>query len=753
MRARLLLPVSVSNGTITVAMADPLDADAREAVARATGKRVEVLAGTEEGIREAIEISFGDSSSSMDRIVEAVADDAAEAPTGDERVERLIGVASEAPIIRLVNFILARAIERGASDIHLEPYEKVLRVRYRIDGVLEDVESPPRRLQTAVVSRVKIMSRLNIAESRLPQDGRVKLRIGGQEVDFRVSTIPTLYGESVVIRILDQASVPLDMGTLGFSPETLGAFRPMVSMPYGMVLVTGPTGSGKTTTLYAALQEIRSGERKIITIEDPVEYQVPGVIQIQVKPQIGLTFASGLRSIVRQDPDVILVGEIRDRETAEIAIHSALTGHMVLSTLHTNDAAGAVTRLLEMGVEEYLLPSCLMGILAQRLVRTICGKCSVPREVSRAFREEVVRETGSFPEGELRIGKGCEACGGTGYRGRAGIFELLPVTEGVKELILSRADAGRDPGEGGLGRDAAAAGRRVGEGAARGHHDRGSPPRHAGGVSGMAVFGYRATDASGEGRRRGDRRGRGARRPWTGCGRWASSRSASGRRPPRGRARRSRPGRGRARPGRTSCRSSRGSRRSWPRGSRWTARWRCWRSCSAAAPMGSVSAYLLREVRGGSSLSDAMRKAPGVPFSRFLVQMVEAGQSTGRLEEALDQAYRYMDRVREFRSNLLGVAAVPRDPAGRVAALRGPARGVRRPALRGGVRLLRGSCCRCRPACCWRASGFLRDYGLWLGAAARRSLTCWPAWALAAAGDAQGLGPRQDDVAPGGRRR
>jgi general secretion pathway protein E len=448
LRARLILPVAFSNGTITVAMADPLDVDAREAVARATGKHVVVLAGTEEEIREAIEKSFGDSSSSMDRIVEAVADESAEAATGDERVEQLIGVASEAPIIRLVNFILARAIERGASDIHLEPYEKTLRVRYRIDGVLEDVEAPPRRLQTAVVSRIKIMSRLNIAENRLPQDGRVKLRIGGQEVDFRVSTVPTLYGESVVIRILDQASVPLNMETLGFSPDTLAAFRPMVSMPYGMVLVTGPTGSGKTTTLYAALQEIRTGERKIITIEDPVEYQIPGVIQIQVKPQIGLTFASGLRSIVRQDPDVILVGEIRDRETAEIAIHSALTGHMVLSTLHTNDAAGAVTRLLEMGVEEYLLPSCLMGILAQRLVRMICGKCSVPREVSRALREEVVRETGSFPEGELRIGKGCEACGGTGYRGRAGIFELLPVTEGVKDLILSRADSGAIRAEG-----------------------------------------------------------------------------------------------------------------------------------------------------------------------------------------------------------------------------------------------------------------------------------------------------------------
>jgi general secretion pathway protein E len=441
MRARLVVPVQLSDGTLTVVMADPLDADAREAVARATGKRVEVLAGTEEEVRETIEKAYGESTSSMERIVEQVSDEAP-GSTAEEKVEQLIGVASEAPIIRLVNFIMARAIERGASDIHMEPYEKALRIRYRIDGILEDVESPPRRLQTAIVSRVKIMARLNIAENRLPQDGRVKLRIGGKAIDFRVSTVPTLYGESVVIRILDQSSVPLNMETLGFSPGTLQSFRPMVSAPYGMVLVTGPTGSGKTTTLYAALQEIKTAERKIITIEDPVEYQVPGVIQIQVKPQIGLTFASGLRSIVRQDPDVILVGEIRDRETAEIAIHSALTGHMVLSTLHTNDAAGAVTRLLEMGVEEYLLPSCLMGVLAQRLVRTICEECSASREVPQALREDVLRETGSFPEGKLRIGRGCEACAGSGYRGRSGIFELLPVTEAVKELVLSRADAG-----------------------------------------------------------------------------------------------------------------------------------------------------------------------------------------------------------------------------------------------------------------------------------------------------------------------
>ena len=442
LRARLLVPVSLDDGTLVVAMADPLDAEAREAVAKATGRRVVVLAGTEEEVRETIEKMYGESGSSMERLVEQVGEEGEEIRTEGEDVERLIGVASEAPIIRLVNFIIARAIERGASDIHLEPYEKTLRVRYRIDGLLVDVDSPPKRLQTAILSRVKIMSRLNIAESRLPQDGRIKLRISGKEIDFRVSTVPTLFGESVVIRILDQASVPLNLGTLGFSDEALPAFREMVTAPHGMVLVTGPTGSGKTTTLYGALQEIRTSDRKVITIEDPVEYQIPGVNQIQVKPQIGLTFASGLRSIVRQDPDVILVGEIRDRETAEIAIHSALTGHMVLSTLHTNDAAGAIARLLEMGVEEYLLPSSLTGVLAQRLVRTICKECSVPRELSQAFREEIYREAGFVAEGDIRVGRGCEACGGTGFRGRMGIFEILPVTDKIRELILGRADAG-----------------------------------------------------------------------------------------------------------------------------------------------------------------------------------------------------------------------------------------------------------------------------------------------------------------------
>jgi general secretion pathway protein E len=441
LRSRLILPVSAEDSTLVVAMADPLDMDGREAIAKAAGRRVEVQAGTEEEIREAIEKTYGEGVSSMERLVEQVTEEGEEGP-GDERVERLIGAASEAPIIRLVNLIVARGIERGASDIHLEPYEKSLLVRYRIDGILEDVESPPKRLQTAIISRIKIMARLNIAESRLPQDGRVKLRIHGQEIDFRVSTVPTLFGESVVIRILDQAAVPLNLSRLGFPPDTLDGFRRMLAVPHGMILVTGPTGSGKTTTLYGALQEIRSSERKIITIEDPVEYQIAGVNQIQVKPQIGLTFASGLRSIVRQDPDVILVGEIRDRETAEIAIHSALTGHLVLSTLHTNDSAGAVARLLEMGVEEYLLPSSLMGVLAQRLVRTICERCSSPRDISPVLREELLKEAGFAADGNQRLGKGCDSCGGTGYRGRVGIFELLPMDQDIKDLVLARSDSG-----------------------------------------------------------------------------------------------------------------------------------------------------------------------------------------------------------------------------------------------------------------------------------------------------------------------
>src|SRR6185369_17046724 len=332
------------------------------------------------------------------------------------------------------------------SDVHIEPFENQLKVRYRIDGILHETESPPRQFKAAVISRLKILAQLNIAERRLPQDGRIKIRLAGKDVDLRIATVPTLYGESVVIRLLERGQIFTQLETLGFPPVQLARFNEMILKPHGMILVTGPTGSGKTTTLYGALQKINDPGKKIITIEDPVEYQLGGVNQIHVKPQIGLTFASGLRSIVRQDPDVIMVGEIRDAETAEIAVQAALTGHLVFSTLHTNDAAGAISRLLEMGVEDYLLASSLLGVLAQRLVRRVCVKCRRPAEVGLEAMREIAGDVGGPVE--IWEGQGCEECSNTGYRGRSGIYELLLVGDNIRPLILKRssADTIRDAG-------------------------------------------------------------------------------------------------------------------------------------------------------------------------------------------------------------------------------------------------------------------------------------------------------------------
>ncbi len=358
----------------------------------------------------------------------------------DEDVGHLKDLASEAPIIRLVNLIMTSAVESRSSDIHLEPYEDEVKVRYRIDGVLHDVESIPKKLQAAVVSRVKIMARLNIAERRLPQDGRIQMKIGENEIDLRVSTIPVVYGESVVMRILDRESIVIDLDLLGFSHATLAVFREIIEKPNGIVLVTGPTGSGKTTTLYGALSSINSPDKKIITVEDPVEYLLKGVNQIQVKPQIGLHFANTLRHIVRQDPDVIMIGEIRDLETAEIAIQSALTGHLVFSTLHTNDAASAITRLLDMGVESFLLASTIRGILAQRLVRVICPRCKcADPDVDQKKMAFIGATVGTV----LQKGMGCEYCSATGYYGRTGLFEMLAVDEEVRKLVLERVDSNR----------------------------------------------------------------------------------------------------------------------------------------------------------------------------------------------------------------------------------------------------------------------------------------------------------------------
>jgi general secretion pathway protein E len=359
----------------------------------------------------------------------------------EENVDHLRDMASEGPVIRLVNLIITRAIELRASDIHFEPFEEQFRVRYRIDGVLHDVESPPKRLQAAIVSRVKIMAKLNIAERRLPQDGRIMLRVKGKEIDFRVSSIPTIHGESIVLRILDKSSIVLDIEKLGFPEDTMDGFQDLIQSPHGIILVTGPTGSGKTTTLYCALEKINSPDKKIITVEDPVEYQLRGINQIQVKPAIGLTFANSLRSIVRQDPDVILIGEIRDAETAEIAIHSALTGHLVLTTLHTNDAPSAITRLIDMGTEDYLLSSTVIGILAQRLVRVACPFCQEPYSPSPAVMKEMKLSSADLAGLKISEVKGCERCSNTGYWGRTGIFEFLRITDDIQKLILGKKDS------------------------------------------------------------------------------------------------------------------------------------------------------------------------------------------------------------------------------------------------------------------------------------------------------------------------
>jgi len=446
-----IVPIAETDTMVTVVVADPAERYAIQAVELATGKPVEIKVGFRSEIDDVIERYYGSGRSAMGTIVENLTD---ENSRSEDDIEHLRDLASEAPVIRLVNLVIQRAVEQRASDIHIEPFENRLKVRYRIDGVLHEVESPPAASTAAVISRVKIMAKLNIAERRLPQDGRIKLRTMGKEIDLRVSTLPTLYGESVVLRILDRSSIVLDLGQLGFPSDTLGEFEKLIVRPYGMILVTGPTGSGKTTTLYGALEKINSPDKKIITIEDPVEYQVSGVNQIHVKPQIGLTFASGLRSIVRQDPDVIMIGEIRDPETAEIAVQAALTGHLVFSTLHTNDAAGAVSRLLEMGVEDYLLASSLLGVLAQRLVRQVCANCRKPVPAGEAllgagdvtsstaarFADSAVH-AGTDGDGVIYSAGGCEICSGTGYRGRSGIYELLMTSEAIREQILKRSSA------------------------------------------------------------------------------------------------------------------------------------------------------------------------------------------------------------------------------------------------------------------------------------------------------------------------
>jgi general secretion pathway protein E len=436
-----MVPVQIDGRELLVATTDPLDLSRLHALELAVGLRVKPVLAREKEIAARIEAMYS-STYAVSGNPEATAQPI-EGIGDEEDVAHLRDMASEVPVIRMVNQMLVRALESRASDVHIEPFENQLKIRYRIDGILHEIESPPRQLKAAIISRLKILAQLNIAERRLPQDGRIKTRLAGKDVDLRIATVPTLYGESVVIRLLERGQIFTQLDTLGFPALPLARFNEMTLKPHGMILVTGPTGSGKTTTLYGALQKINDPGKKIITIEDPVEYQLSGVNQIHVKPQIGLTFANGLRSIVRQDPDVIMVGEIRDAETAEIAVQAALTGHLVFSTLHTNDAAGAISRLLEMGVQDYLLSSSLLGVLAQRLVRRLCPSCR--KEVPFAGLDGMPAEL-EFQNGNglstVWDAVGCAACSGTGYLGRVGIFELLPVTSEICKVIIQRADAG-----------------------------------------------------------------------------------------------------------------------------------------------------------------------------------------------------------------------------------------------------------------------------------------------------------------------
>jgi type IV pilus assembly protein PilB len=448
-RHQTLIPIAVEGKTLTIAMSDPLNVFAIDDLRLMTGREINVVIASESEIKSAIERYYGAKGSIEDILkeMELSVKDAGNVevvknsdPEG-ENIIALEAAGEEAPIIKIVSLLLGGAIKAGASDIHIEPYERTLRVRYRVDGVLHEVSSPPRKFQNAIASRLKIMASLDIAEHRLPQDGRIKIRVADKEVDLRVSVLPTSFGEKVVMRILDASALCLDLTKLGFEPEILSIYKKNIEVPYGIILVTGPTGSGKSTTLYSTLSTINYPDRNIITIEDPVEYVLQGINQVQARPDIGLTFAAGLRSFLRQDPDIIMVGEIRDPETAEIAINAALTGHLVFSTLHTNDAPGAVTRLNNMGIEPFLTTSTVIMVVAQRLIRIVCKHCKEPYEVPADFLSNIGVK-GEEIKGKKKVtlyrGKGCDNCSNTGYRGRIACFEAMEIKDDIRELVLNR---------------------------------------------------------------------------------------------------------------------------------------------------------------------------------------------------------------------------------------------------------------------------------------------------------------------------
>jgi type IV pilus assembly protein PilB len=445
------IPVSKTGATLTVAMSDPTNVFAMDDITFITGYRVEPVVASEEALREAIDRYYGTTHAiELKKVMEdlSTVDETSLEVLEEEEdldVTDLEASADEAPVVRLVNLILTDALKRGASDIHVEPYEKSYRVRFRIDGVLYEIMNPPMKLKDAISSRIKILAKLDIAEKRLPQDGRIKIKMKFQgklkELDYRVSTLPTLHGEKIVMRLLDKDNLMLDMTKLGFEKQSLKWFEEAIFSPYGMVLVTGPTGSGKTNTLYSALSRINTPETNIMTAEDPVEFQLPGVNQVQMKESIGLNFAAALRSFLRQDPNIVLVGEIRDFETAEIAIKAALTGHLVLSTLHTNDAPSTINRLMNMGIEPFLVATSVNLIVAQRLIRRICQKCKQPDDVPVQALLNIGFTEAEAPNLQLFKGRGCEVCNQRGYKGRVGLYEVMTITEDIRELILSGASA------------------------------------------------------------------------------------------------------------------------------------------------------------------------------------------------------------------------------------------------------------------------------------------------------------------------
>ena len=425
-----VVPLFLVENTLSVAMVDPFDVKALDEVRKRTGFDVEAMVAAPSDLNQAIIQYYGVAGTLEEVLATVATPEAAAAP---------VTATEEAPITKLVNLVVAQAVDEKASDIHIEPEAKRTRIRYRIDGIMHEVSSPPSHLHSSIISRIKVMARMDIAETRVPQDGRFEFKFENRAIDVRVSTFPILYGEVVVLRLLDKQAMIFSLADLGFTEENLAKFKEMYSRPYGIILVTGPTGSGKTTTLYATLQSINSPERNIVTVEDPVEYELPGIRQSQINPKAGLVFANALRSLLRQDPDIILVGEIRDLETSSVAIEAALTGHLVFSTLHTNDAPGALTRLVDMGVEPFLISSSVAGVIAQRLVRKICSNCKVPQEVAK----DVLDHFKDLKDKKLTFfhGKGCKTCRNTGYKGRTGIFEMLTLNPEIQDLIMKKASS------------------------------------------------------------------------------------------------------------------------------------------------------------------------------------------------------------------------------------------------------------------------------------------------------------------------